>query len=189
MHQSRHPIDDAGESPVAMLYRRHAHALLTYIHARIAPEEAEDILVEVFLAVIQNQTAWYLSEKEQLTWLRRVARNKIIDRYRQLGRHPAFVSLDDIAERLIDDDEYELEVQALRAIDQAQLRQYLSRLPLLHQEILRLRFADGLSTKAIAQRLARDDGAIRMLLSRILKRLRSMYEQARGEEHTHESSR
>ncbi|EFH80980.1 RNA polymerase, sigma-24 subunit, ECF subfamily [Ktedonobacter racemifer DSM 44963] len=189
MHQSQQPMDYAVELPVAALYRRHAHALLTYIRALISPEDAEDILVEVFLVVIQNETPLRLGEKEQLTWLRRVARNKIIDRYRHLGRLPAFVSLEDFAETLIHDDGQEPEVQVLRSVDHAQLRAYLSSLPQLHQEILRLRFADDLSTKAIAQRLAKSDGAIRMLLSRILNRLRAMYEQARGEEHTHESSR
>lgn len=189
MHQSQNPIDHSVESPVAALYRRYAHALLTYIRALISSEDAEDILVEVFLVVIQNETPLRLGEKEQLAWLRRVARNKIIDRYRYLGRLPAFVPLEEIAERLIHDDEQEPEVQVLRGVDHAQLREYLSSLPQLHQEILRLRFADDLSTKAIAQQLSKNDGAIRMLLSRILNRLRAMYEQARGEERSHESSR
>lgn len=189
MHQTQPPIDPAVESPVAALYRRHAHTLLMYIRALISSEDAEDILVEVFLVVIQNKMPLRLGEKEQFVWLRRVARNKIIDRYRHLGRLPAFVPLEEIAERLIDDDEHEPEVQMLRGVDHAQLRQYLSSLPQLHQEILRLRFADDLSTKAIAQRLSRNDGSIRMLLSRILNRLRAMYERARREEQTHESSR
>lgn len=186
MHQTRHPVFPE-ESPVALLYQRHAHLLLTYIRQRVSSkEDAEDLLVEVFLMALRHETPLRLSEDDQLTWLRRVAHNKIIDRYRHLGRQPAFSSLDEVAETLFADDEQAPEALALRNANYAQLRHHLARLSQFQQEVLRLRFARDLSTKEIAQRLAKSDSAIRMLLSRTLNRLRSMYEQHREENKTHE---
>lgn len=186
MHQSRHPVSTE-ESPVAVLYQRHAHLLLAYIRPRVSSkEDAEDLLVEVFLIAMRSEVPLRLSESEQLTWLRHVAHNKIIDRYRHIGRLPAFSSLDEVAETLFADDELTPESQALRNGDYAQLRNYLASLPQFHQEVLWLRFAKGLSTKEIARRLAKSDNAIRMLLSRTLNRLRSLYELHQEGEQTHE---
>ncbi len=186
MHQTRHPVSPE-ESPVAILYQRHARLILTYIRPQVSSkEDAEDLLVEVFLMAMQHETSLQLSENEQLTWLRHVARNKIIDRYRRLGRLPSFSPLDEVAETLFVDDEHSPEALALRNADYTQLRAHLASLPQFQQEVLRLRFAKDLSTKEIAQRLAKSDNAIRMLLSRTLNRLRGMYEQHKGGEQTHE---
>ncbi|HEY1348954.1 MAG TPA: sigma factor, partial [Ktedonobacteraceae bacterium] len=43
-------------SPIEELYRRHAHDVLRYISRYIfTKEDADDLLVEVFLAVIENE--------------------------------------------------------------------------------------------------------------------------------------
>jgi RNA polymerase sigma-70 factor (ECF subfamily) len=160
--------------------------ILTYIRSRVAlKEDAEDLLVEVFLVAMQNETPLRLSESEQLTWLRRVAHNKIVDRYRRLGRLPALASLDEFVEGLLDDDEHTPEALALRNADHAQLRTHLASLSQIQQEVLRLRFAHGLSTRDIAVRMAKTESAIRMLLSRTLNRLRDIYEQHKGGESSH----
>jgi RNA polymerase sigma-70 factor (ECF subfamily) len=64
------------------------------------------------------------------------------------------------------------------------LRDRLTRLPELQQQILRLRFADGLRTREIAERLEKSDGAIRSLLLRSLHLLRHLY--THEEEDAHE---
>jgi RNA polymerase sigma factor (sigma-70 family) len=174
MHQTRRSFPT--EEEIATLYERHARNVLTFIRTRISStEEAEDLLVEVFLGAMQNGDLPRMSMSDQLTWLRHVARNKIIDRYRQQSRRPAHLSVDDVAE-LLYDDEREPEALALLNEDYARLRAHLATLPPLQQEVLRLRFAQDLSTKEIAQRLAKTDNAIRMLLSRTVNRLRTLYE-------------
>jgi RNA polymerase sigma-70 factor (ECF subfamily) len=39
---------------------------------------AEDLLLEVFVAALNNQHLSHLGDEQQLAWLRRVARNKVI---------------------------------------------------------------------------------------------------------------
>ncbi|HET8843303.1 MAG TPA: sigma-70 family RNA polymerase sigma factor, partial [Ktedonobacteraceae bacterium] len=177
MHQPRHQAFPE-ESPVAALYQRHARMVLAYIRQRVSSkEDAEDLLVEVFLVAIQNETPLHLNEKEQLTWLRRVAHNKLVDRYRRLNRLPALAPLDEFAEVLLDDDEHTPEAMMLRQADHMQLQTHLAGLSPMQQEILRLRFVGGLSTREIATRLAKNHSTIRMALSRTLNYLRRRYEQ------------
>jgi RNA polymerase sigma-70 factor (ECF subfamily) len=52
----------------------------------------------------------------------------------------------------------------------------LAKLSPVQQTVLHLRFAKDLSTREIARRLQKSDGAIRTLLSRTLNHLRGMYE-------------
>jgi RNA polymerase sigma-70 factor (ECF subfamily) len=63
------------------------------------------------------------------------------------------------------------------------LRGRLALLPELQQQVLRLRFADGLRTREIAERLKKSDGAIRSLLLRSLNLLRHLYTHEEGQTH------
>jgi len=66
-----------------MLYERFAETLLTSICQQVSNrQDAEDLLLEVFLAALQNTSLTGLPAARQLAWLRRVARNKVIDHYR-----------------------------------------------------------------------------------------------------------
>jgi RNA polymerase sigma factor (sigma-70 family) len=79
---------------------------------------------------------------------------------------------------ILDEDENLMpEYLALRQEAQDILYRKIATLPHLQQEILRLRFAQGLHTKEIALRLNKTDTAIRILLSRTLNQLRRSYDQ------------
>lgn len=74
----------ADGSPVTRLYERHSPALFAYLRQQTgSPESAEDALIEVFVAALETGKLDELSEKEQVSWLWRVARNKGIDTYRR----------------------------------------------------------------------------------------------------------
>ncbi|MBO0793703.1 MAG: sigma-70 family RNA polymerase sigma factor, partial [Ktedonobacteraceae bacterium] len=76
MHQIDHEVAFA-DSAVANLYDRYAHIILTYISRYISlKEEADDLVLEVFIAAIENQVWINWSDGEQLAWLRRIAYNK-----------------------------------------------------------------------------------------------------------------
>jgi len=62
------------------------------------------------------------------------------------------------------------------------LRTHVSSLPELQQEILRLRFAQGLKCSEIAQKLNKSHPAIRTMLSRSLNFLRDIYKQNREDQ-------
>jgi RNA polymerase sigma factor (sigma-70 family) len=178
-----HHVHDSkmqNEAQLAALYERYAPIILTYLRQnRITKEDAEDLLVEVFLAAMESTTLLSLQEGEQLAWLRRVAHNKLIDHLRRGARRPV-VGIEDIAEMLYDDEHRMPEQVALQHEDHDWLRARLAMMPTQQQEVLRLRFADGLRSQEIGQRLNKSDSAVRMLLSRAMSFLRTVYGQQEG---------
>lgn len=168
------------EQKVALLYKKYAPAMLAYVRMRVASQEdAEDLVVEVFLAAIENTMFASLTEKSQQLWLWRVTRNKVIDAYRRAKIRQG-VALDSVAESLFEDETIGPEYSALQQEDYTNLYAHLQNLPAPQQEILRLRFGMGLSCGEIAARLGKQENAVRVTLSRSLNVLRTIYR--RGEE-------
>ncbi len=164
----------------AALYDRYAHVIFAYVRLHLSSrEDAEDLTLEVFLAALERDNLSALAEDEKLAWLRRVAHNKLIDRYRRSTRRPV-VALDQVTDTLYDDDELAPEQVALRNEEYTHLRAMLSRLPILQQQLLRLRYGDGLRFAEIAVILNKREGAVRKLLSRTLAFLRNAYDQPPG---------
>lgn len=115
-----------------------------------------------------------MTETAQETWLWRVTRNKLIDAYRRTSRRPA-TSLDELTEDLFLHDEASPEYLALRQEEYAHLHETLRQLPALQQEILKLRFVNNMRCTEVATRLGKSEEAVRMILSRTLNQLRTMY--------------
>lgn len=173
---SRFERDD---SLSAQLYRCYAPKMLAYLSLHIPHipvlDDAEDMLLEVFLIAFEHQSDLEnLLEDEQRAWLWTVARNKMID-YHRRTRHQSIVPLEHIVE-MMDNDERGPEHVALRHEEHDRLRSYLKQLSPLQQEVLQLRFTGGLRCAEIARVLQKREGAIRTMLSRSMDMLRGIYE-------------
>ncbi|HEY0754429.1 MAG TPA: sigma-70 family RNA polymerase sigma factor [Ktedonobacteraceae bacterium] len=167
---------------MASLYRKYAPGLLTYVRMRLSSEEdAEDLVVEVFMAAIENAKFAALAEKEKQLWLWRVTRNKVIDAYRR-AKTRQNVTLEHVADGLFEDETASPEYTALRQEDYVDLYVQLQSLPPLQQQILRMRFGQDLSCSEIATTLGRPENVVRVTLSRSLNLLRKIYR--RREEQT-----
>jgi len=183
MQANRH-VAQAGQD-MALLYRTYAPGLLAYVRMRVSsPEDAEDLVVDVFEAALQNKTFAGLSEKAQQLWLWRVTRNKVIDAYRR-GKTRQSVTIDHVAEGLFEDELLGPEKSALRQEDYMELNAYLQSLPMLQQRIFRMRFGQDLSCGEIAARLGKQENVVRVTLSRTLNLLRKTYRR-REEEQKHD---
>ena len=170
------------EQGMALLYRKHAPGLLAYVRTRVPSEEdAEDLVVDVFLAALEKTTFLALSEREQQLWLWRVTRNKVIDLYRR-AKTRQNTTLEQVAEGLFEDEMAGPEYAALRQADYVDLYAYLQSLPPLQQQILRMRFGQDLSCKEIAVALGKQENAVRVTLSRSLNLLRAIYQHRKEEQ-------
>ncbi|GHO99975.1 hypothetical protein KSF_100230 [Reticulibacter mediterranei] len=143
-------------------------------------QDAEDVLLEVFLAALEQDNLAAIPPSAQLAWLRRVAQNKLANVHRTSYRHPQ-VSLDSVTETLFDEDEPEQ--QALQQEERRHLREQVQQLPVLQQYILQLRYGEGLRCTEIAALLNKREGTVRQLLSRTIRFLRRVYLQKEGEQH------
>ena len=162
------------ESAGHMLFDRHASHILTYVSRRIAhQQDAEDITLEVFTAALHHQELFALSSERQLAWLRRVARNKIIDRYRR-NSHVDFIPLEQSLE--FTDDALTPEEFTLQREVYKSLYASLSQLSPPQQHILQLRYGNGLPFADIAELLHQSPSTVRKSLIRALRALRAAYE-------------
>src|SRR5258708_19493321 len=78
-----------GKSVASALYDRYASSIFAYARLHTPSwEDAEDVTLEVFTAALEQANLSALTERQQLVWLRRVAHNKLVDRYRRAMHLP-----------------------------------------------------------------------------------------------------
>jgi RNA polymerase sigma factor (sigma-70 family) len=158
------------------VYQRYAPALFAYLYRHAnSQEDTEDLLLEVFLAALERRGFEELGAKEQEAWLWCVARNKMTDHYRKQV-HRQSVPLELVAESVYEQDHETPEALVLQQEESMRLQASIQQLPALQQEIVRLRFVFGLRSAEIANVLQKNEGAVRVMLSRSLKLLRKIYE-------------
>ncbi len=158
----------------AALYDRYGQAIFAYVRLHTSSrEDAEDLTLEVFTTALEHDNLAGLRAGEQLAWLRRVAHNRLIDEYRRNTRHPMVV-LDILVETLLEDNTADPEQVMLQRETYAQLHQAVQSLSQLQQQLLRMRYGDGLRFTEIAQLLNKREDALRKLLSRTLTTLRTL---------------
>lgn len=169
--------DENVDSLTSSLYQQYAQALFTYLRLHLPlREDAEDILVDVFVAAMENSTFQGLAPGQQRQWLWRVAHNKVADHYRSAARKRQMLTLEEVQDELLEDEEFAPAWLAERSEEYQCLQAHVQRLPELQQKLLHLRFVNGLRSADIARMLGKQEGAVRMLLSRTLNLLRSTYE-------------
>ena len=163
------------ESSTTDLYHRHAPGIFASLRRQgLSPEDAEDILLEVFLAASERKQLVDWPEEEQRAWLRQVARYKVVDHFRRNGKW-SLVALDSVEDTLYADEAKVPEQVALQREAERRLREFISQLSMEQQQVLRLHFGEGLRCVEIARKLGKGDGAVRMMLSRALNLLRKHY--------------
>lgn len=160
------------------LYNRFTLTIYTYICQQVSnTQDAEDLLVEVFLAAFSNESLFNLSVDRQLAWLLRVTRNKMVDRYRHLSLLKQVPI--ELASEVVDDTptpEQYLEQQERYE----RLYQALEQLLPLQRELIQLRYSKGMSFPQIACIFEKTEGAVRKLYERTLQQLRVIYYQIEG---------
>jgi RNA polymerase sigma factor (sigma-70 family) len=182
-HKDRASLEDAFYTD---LYQRHAAGLFAYVYRQTASrEDAEDIVLDVFLAVLQQQDFVTFDEQKQVAWLWTITRHKVVDRFRKSARQQR-VPIELLAEELYENDEISPEGRHLRREEHAQLHRAIKALPAEQQEVLQLRFGFGLRCAEIAPVLNKSEGAVCMLLYRTIQILRGIYVPADREDRTNQ---
>ena len=173
-------MDNAQNGVDSSLYDRFAVTIFQYLCQRVSNEQdAEDLLLEVFLAAFQDESLSSLPAGRQLAWLRRVAQNKVIDRY----RHIALLNLLPIEQAIeLEDTALTPEQYAEQQENYERLYQSIAQLTSLQRELIRLRYRNGLRFFEIAAVLEKPEGTVRQMFVRTLRQLRTIYDQLeRGE--------
>jgi RNA polymerase sigma factor (sigma-70 family) len=168
--------DDVQNDRKSALYDRFAATILTYLCQMVSNrQDAEDLLLDVFMAVFNNEMLLGLPARRQLAWLRRVARNKVVDRYRHAARL-TILPLDQASET--EDEGLTPQQHAEQGQSYERLSQAFAQLSPIQQELIRLRYGRDLRLTQIAEMFEKPAGTVRKLLARTLHQLRQLYEQS-----------
>src|SRR5260370_3835444 len=115
-----------------------------------------------------------LPAQPHIPWWQRVDRNKVLNRPRHTGLL-ALLPLEQAAE--MEDNQLTPEQSVERQENYTRLYQALRQLSQAQQELIQLRYGNGLRFAEIAGILAKPEGTLRKLLVRTLRQLRTRYDQ------------
>jgi RNA polymerase sigma-70 factor, ECF subfamily len=156
---------------LAELYDAYAERIYGYLYRRVGSAQiAEDLTGDVFVKVLEalgSGRPWHTSFG---AWLYRIAHNVVVDWYRSQGT---------VERTSLDEWETEVRAAAPNAPDvwaHRELRQALMALTEQQQQVLILRFGEGLKVREIAEIMGKSVGAIEGLQHRALAALREQLE-------------
>ena len=166
--------------------------LLAYIEHQLGAAlrrkvEPNDIWQEVSVEAVRSLSSIDLSQRDPFGWLCQLAERRIIDSHRKFfgtqkraaGREvPLGTPGGDTQNAALID----LLVASMTTASKAfarnarevKLAEALVALPEEHREAIRLRYVEGLPSREIAERLNKTDGAVRVMLTRSLKKLQEI---------------
>ena len=148
---------NGNEKTLSILIERHQKDLFSFIFYKLMDEDlANDIFQDTFMKIIVTlKEGRYNEEGKFILWAKRIAHNLIIDHYRVKSKHIK------VSETSYDNDEFSIfdlisgneeniEEKLISEQTQHDLTRMLVFLPENQQEVIKLRFFDGLSFKEIA---------------------------------------
>lgn len=155
------------EEAWAEIYRRHAQQVYAYIHYRLGDQHtSEDLAADVFVRALAGIKGYSYRGTPLLAWLYRIAHNVTAD-YRKAAakraQHQAAEEPEDVEER----------EDALQAFDDRQdMMRAIRALTEDQQQVVILRFYQGMSNADVAKVIGKPEGAVKALQTRALRSLR-----------------
>lgn len=158
---------------VGKLYERHFDSIYNYVYYRVDNQAtAEDLSTEVFIRMLENLDGFSPGERPFLAWLYTIARNLVIDYYREDGENPLPIK-DKILKGTAK--------SPAKVIEKSQSQRcYTKALYHLTEDQRRViihKFIDELSTAETAQLMGKTEGAVRSLQHRALRSLKEALEE------------
>lgn len=156
------------------LYDAYMERIYRFIYFRVEDQQtAEDITSQVFLRAWNNLDRFRLGRTPYLAWLYTIAHNAVIDHYRTRKVTTALedvrLSQPDYAEVVENVIDIEVEMKSIKSAMQTLTGD--------QQQVLMLKFIEGMSNDEIARHLGKREGAVRALQMRGLRALAKQLEE------------
>lgn len=152
-------------------YKNNLDKVFRFIYFRVNKIEiAQDLTAQVFLKCWQTDNNSKSVIKNFQAFVYRVARNQIIDFYRQKNKTP--ISLEELKEKGIEIPQKSFVFKIELNFEMENLKKALQRIKPAYSEIIIWHYIDDLSTKEIAQIINKKENNVRVLLYRALETLK-----------------
>ncbi|MBN1366742.1 MAG: sigma-70 family RNA polymerase sigma factor [Dehalococcoidales bacterium] len=162
--------EQAKQAELAGLYEEYYNRIARYAYSRIGNKaDAEDIAGEVFLKALQALKSYKEQGPPIQVWLFKIAHNLVVDYLRRNSKLKT-VPLENINIAGKSDPESAAEI----SLEIERVKEALKRLSADQQEVIRLRFLAGLTSREVSYLMGRTDGAVREMQRAALERLRQI---------------
>lgn len=170
----RAPLQPSDIDTFSDIYRRYLCSIYRFVRAR-TPDDAtaEDLTAQVFFKVLRSAST-FRGDGTFDAWIYRIARNSVATWHAQKAR--AAIAVPDIPDR--EDPAPSPPVQVIHAEQIGFVKKMIRSLPPAQRQVVSLRYLRDLSITEIARATKRTPGAVRILLHRARKRLRSLFHEA-----------
>ena len=159
----------------SQIYDSHVEKIFRFIFLKVNSQDiAQDLCSETFLRAWESFKDNNKKIDNPNAFLYQVARNLIIDHYRDKGRTQT-VSADYVS---IIDPGQDLEKKTLQDSDMGMIQSELNNLKPEYQEVIIWHYIEDLSVPEIAKMIDKKQGTVRVKLHRALKALKNKIEQA-----------
>jgi len=159
------------EQEFTHFYNNNIDKVFRFIYFRVDKIEiAQDLTAQAFLKCWQTDNNSKFVIKNPQAFVFRVARNQIIDFYRQKNKTP--ISLEELKEKGIEIPQKSFVFKIELSFEMESLKKALQRIRPAYSEVIIWHYVDDLSTKEIAQILDKNENNVRVLLYRALETLK-----------------
>lgn len=171
-------IQKGDEKSFAELYDLYVERLYKFVFLKINNQtKAEEIVQDIFLKLWKvGQDKQKNEIKNVLALLYQMARFAVIDYYRSTNtdKTKEIISIDELASqeelRVAIEEESEKEIDQQYILEE--VKEALSSLPEIYKDVIIMRFIEEMDYKEIAEALGKDEGNVRVLVHRALKKIR-----------------
>lgn len=164
-----HAAQDGDRSAFAQLYDRYVDVVFRYVLFRVGDRElAEDVTSETFLRALRRITSVTYQGRDVGAWFVTIARNLVLDHVKssRFRLEVATAEIDDPARV-----EAGPEQEVLSNLTRSVLLDCVRKLGTDQRECIVLRFLQGLSVAETAAIMSRNEGAVKALQHRAVRRL------------------
>jgi RNA polymerase sigma-70 factor, ECF subfamily len=156
----------------ASLYQVYLNAIYRYIYYRIDHEEdAQDLTEQVFLNAWEALPVYQDRGYPFSSWLYRIAHHMVVD-YHRVKKESEMSDQVSLSSQVID--QGSVLKQIIQSQDAEALAEAIARLPEDQQQVIVLRFIEGLNHGEVSRLLAKSQGACRIFQYRALAALNQL---------------
>jgi RNA polymerase sigma-70 factor (ECF subfamily) len=160
----------------SQIYDQYIEKIYRFVYLKVNSQEvAEDITSKVFMKSWEAFNSQGADIKNPSAFLYQVARNSVIDYYRQKGRTNV-VSTDAVAE--LADVGTTIENKAILNADVAMVKTAIQKLKKDYQDVLIWHYLEDMPIGQIAEMINKKEGNVRVILHRGLKDLKDIIKES-----------
>ena len=155
------------------IYDEHIDKIYRFIILKVNSQDiAQDLCSETFIR------AWKcFNENKKIdnpqAFLYQIARNLVIDHYREKGR----IQMVQVENIPLVDETVDIEKESLKSSDLGDIKTVMTNIKIEYQDVVTLRYVEDYSISEIAEMLGKSEGNVRVTLHRALKSIRSKIEE------------